>query len=126
MEHVSSTETDLALLRDELAFARAQQVATGDILRVISNKQSGSQPDEVLSAIVGIAAHLCNAEYALAYVLKEDGRYHTVAANRADAALVRYAVGHPLSPERGSLIGRTACEGRTVHVEDCLADPEYA
>src|SRR5215211_5469346 len=30
-----------------------------------------------------------------------------------------------MSPERGSVVGRTALEGRTVHLPDCLADPEY-
>ena len=28
-------------------------------------------------------------------------------------------------PGRGTLIGRTALEGRTVHIPDALADPEY-
>src|SRR5256885_3549311 len=31
----------------------------------------------------------------------------------------------PLVPERGTLIGRTLLEGRTIHVPDVLADPEY-
>ena len=26
---------------------------------------------------------------------------------------------------RGTLIGRTGLEGRTVHIPDALADPEY-
>ena len=32
---------------------------------------------------------------------------------------------HPMAPSRGSLIGRTFLERRTVHIEDVLADPEY-
>jgi len=86
----------------------------------------GSRVEPVLEAIVATAARLCGAEFALAYVRKEDGLYHTVAANRADAELVRYAVEHPLSPGQGSLIGRATLEGGPVHVEDCLADPDYA
>src|SRR5262249_19354493 len=31
-----------------------------------------------------------------------------------------------LAPGRGSLIGRTALEGRPVQIADALADPEYA
>ena len=31
-----------------------------------------------------------------------------------------------LAPARGSVVGRTVLEGRTVHIEDVLADPEYA
>ncbi|MFL5081665.1 MAG: GAF domain-containing protein, partial [Microvirga sp.] len=86
----------------------------------------GSRVEPVLEAIVATAARLCGAEFALAYVRKADGLYHTVAANRADAELVRYAVEHPLSPGPGSLIGRATLEGGPVHVEDCLADPDYA
>src|SRR4051812_2713369 len=86
----------------------------------------GSKAEPVLEAIVATAARLCGAEFALAHLLREDGRYHTVASNKADAALVKYAVEHPMLPSRGSLTGRTAFEGRTIHVEDCLADPDYA
>src|SRR5262249_13137826 len=32
---------------------------------------------------------------------------------------------HPVTPGRGTLVGRMALEGRTVHVSDVLADPEY-
>jgi GAF domain-containing protein len=109
----------------ELALAE-QLAATGDILRIVSTMGPGSRVEPVLEAIVATAARLCGAEFALAYVRKEDGLYHTVAANRADAELVRYAVEHPLSPGQGSLIGRATLEGGPVHVEDCLADPDYA
>ena len=33
---------------------------------------------------------------------------------------------NPLRPGRGSATGRVALEGRTVHIPDVLADPEYA
>src|SRR3954453_4432998 len=112
--------------RSELVIAREQQAATGEILHIISRMGPGSKAEPVLEAIVATAARLCGAEFALAHLLKEDGRYHTVASNKADAALVKYAVEHPMLPSRGSLTGRTAFEGRTIHVEDCLADPDYA
>jgi len=113
-------------LRSELEVAREQQAATSEILHIISQMDAGSKAEPVLEAIVATAARLCGAEYALAHLLKEDGRYHTVASNKADAALVKYAVEHPMLPGRGSLTSRTALDGRTIHVEDCLADPEYA
>src|SRR4051794_13000693 len=86
---------------------------------------AGSRAEPVLEAIVATAARLCGAEYALAHLLGNDGRYHTVASNNANAALVKYAVEHPMPPGRGSLTSRTALEGRTIHVDDCLADAEY-
>jgi GAF domain-containing protein len=48
-----------------------------------------------------------------------------VANNGADPVFLRYAIEHPLAPARGSLVGRTALERKTVHMPDCLADPEY-
>src|SRR3712207_8872584 len=47
------------------------------------------------------------------------------AANNAAADYVAFVRDHPLAPERGSLIGRTALERRTIHLADCLTDPEY-
>ena len=81
----------IAALSSELDTARDEQAATRGILRIISTMGPGSRLEPVLTEIVATAARLCAAEYALAYVLKDDGRYHTIAANEADAALVRYA-----------------------------------
>src|SRR5882757_10686 len=32
---------------------------------------------------------------------------------------------HPLAVDRGSITGRVALQGRTVHIDDVTADPEY-
>ena len=37
----------------------------------------------------------------------------------------RFVAEHPLRPDRGSVTGRTALEGKAIHVPDVLADPEY-
>jgi signal transduction histidine kinase len=106
----------------ELSEALEYQTATSDILNVISRAPSQLQP--VFDAIVETASHLCEAEYALVYRL-QDGKYHLATANNAEEEFVRYAREHSLIPGRGSLIGRTALENRTVHMPDCLADREY-
>src|SRR5262249_50940663 len=36
-----------------------------------------------------------------------------------------YLEHHPISIDRGSLVGRTALEGRVVHIPDVVSDPEY-
>ena len=36
-----------------------------------------------------------------------------------------YARAHPLSVDAGSITGRVAHGGKTVHIADVLADPEY-
>jgi GAF domain-containing protein len=99
------------------------QTAISDVLGVISRSPNELQP--VIDAILQTAARLCEAEYALFWRL-QDGACHLAGASNADAAFVKYCVEHPLRPGRGSVAGRTALEQRTVHIPDCLADPEYA
>ena len=106
----------------ELTESLEQQTATGDVLNVISRSTFKLQP--ILDTIVVTASRLCQAEYALVFRL-QDGAYRPAAANNAEADFIRHAVEHPIPPGRGSLVGRTALERKTVHVLDCLADPEY-
>ena len=47
------------------------------------------------------------------------------ASNNADQAFLKFASKNPIEPGRGSLVGRTVLESRTVHIPDCLADAEY-
>jgi signal transduction histidine kinase len=106
----------------ELSETLLQQTATADVLKVISSSAFDLHP--VFSTIIQTATRLCEAEFALIYRLHGD-RYEIVAANNAAEAFVKHATDNPIPPGRGSLVGRTAFEGKTVHIPDCLADPEY-
>jgi signal transduction histidine kinase len=106
----------------ELSEALEQQTATSEVLRVISSSPTDIRP--VLDAILQTAGRLCASEYAVFFKL-QDGKYHVAGSNNAEAAYIKYLSEHPISPDRGSLVGRTAVERRTIHIPDCLADPEY-
>ena len=107
----------------ELSEALERQTATSEVLNVISRSTSELQP--VLDTIVATAARLCHADWAHVMKLEADGSYHVVAASQSDEAFLRFIAQNPVSPGRGTLAGRTAVEGRTVHVPDVLEDPEY-
>jgi len=111
-----------ARLLSELRESLKQQTATADVLRVISSSPTDIQP--VLEVIVRTAGQLCASEYAILFRLR-DGKYYPVCANNAEAEWVNYFSEHPIRLDRGSLVGRTVLERRSVHIVDCLADPEY-
>ena len=89
---------------------------------MISRAPSQLQP--VFDVIVKTAARLCKADYAAVHQLR-DGKFHVRAVNNAEAEYAKYLRENPMPLDGGSVVGRTALEGRTVHLPDCLADPGY-
>src|SRR5262245_2727097 len=112
-------------LLNELRESLQQQTATADVLKVISRSTFDLQT--VLDTLSESAVRLCDADHAW-LARRDSGAYRVVAsfghAKEEHAAIIEFFLQHPFSPGRGTVIGRTALEGRPVHVVDYFADPE--
>src|SRR5262249_43913011 len=108
---------------NELRESLQQQTATADVLKAIS--RSTFDLRKVLDTLVESAARLCDADSASVHRPQGDA-YPFIASFGLSPEFQQYLRDHPISPGRGSVLGRVVTEGRTVHVPDVLADRDHA
>ena len=111
---------------DDLQESLQQQTATSDVLKVISRSTFDLQT--VLDTLVESVTRLCEADHA--WLFQRDGDYLHWAASFGHGTEVHeqirsFFLGRDVPIDRGSVTGRSALEGRVVHVPDVLADAEY-
>ncbi len=118
----TSEDTELARLVHERDEALKQQRVTSDILKVISRSKYNLQA--VLDSLLESAAGLCDADFGFIYRRFGD-LFHLAATHGFSGEFIEYQKQNPVPLKRGSLTGRTALEGKTVHIPDVLEDREY-
>ena len=106
----------------ELSESLQQQTATADVLKVIS--RSAFDLQMVLETLTESACTLCEAETSTMW--RPDGDVFKVAAMFGQSPTHEAAMKQRVvKAGRDTCVARTLLEGRTVHIHDAAADPDY-
>jgi two-component system NtrC family sensor kinase len=104
--------TDLRQRTDALSESREQQNAIGDVLRVISSSPGNVQL--VFNSVAEHAARICEAQIVDILTIEDDKLHY--AAHFGEFGRILPGQTAPLN--RDSVIGRSVCDKRPVHVVD--------
>src|SRR5262249_5223937 len=106
----------------DLTESLQQQTATADVLKVIS--RSTFDLKAVLQTLVESAVRLCDADKGT-ITRQIDGVFYRAESCGFSAEFMDRVRAMPVEPERGSVSGRALLGGRSGHVVDVRADPEF-
>jgi GAF domain-containing protein len=106
----------------ELTGALERETATKEVLETIS--RSTFDLPSVLATLIERAARLCRAPSGTIFRVEGDF-LHLEADNGESPEFREFRRAHPIQIGPGSASGLAAAQGRTVHIPDVLADPDY-
>jgi GAF domain-containing protein len=108
---------------DDLSEALEQQVATSEVLQVISSSPGELEP--VFNAMLANATRICEAKFGTLALCDGDA-FRTVALHNAPPAYVEERRRNPIiRPHPTSGLGRLVTTRQVVHIADIRADQAY-
>jgi GAF domain-containing protein len=107
---------------DDLSESLQQQTATADVLKVIS--RSAFDLQTVLDTLIESAARLCDADEGTIFQPR-DGTFRLVASCGLSPAKQEFLGNRWFMPGQDTTVGRVLIEGKTIHLHDFQADPNY-
>src|SRR5262245_41428053 len=119
--------TEVETLSSALTESLAQQTATSEILRVISQSPTDVRP--VFETIVRNAVQLCDAVTSGAFrfdggLIYFEAEYYKPALADVEARFETFRRRFPMSPSREAIAARVILDCAVVHISDIANDPE--
>ena len=106
----------------ELSEALEQQMATAEVLRVISSSPGDLQP--VFASMLENAVRICDAQFGNIYRWDGDA-LHLAAAHNIPPAFAEFRGRTPLRPNPNLAMGRMVATKAAIHVADNAAEQAY-
>src|SRR5262249_10275645 len=121
---VADLREQVTALTPELAEAREEQTATGEILRIISGSRTDAQP--VFDTIVRNFASLCDSPFRAIYPFGGELVPFAGAYGFSPEQLNEVKAKYPVQVDDRSVLSSRAIRAKApVHIQDTMSDPHY-